>query len=102
MTGVTTSEMGNKSLRPTLPKVEEQKDDMGAYKEQFKQFAKIQGWREDKWAVKLGSLLKGKGLEVYTSKPPEQANDYLPSVEESCAETLSVDRGRFNADVSWQ
>ena len=79
-TGVMKSEMDNKSLRPTLPKVEEQKDDMDAYIEQIKQFAKIQGWREDTWAVKQCSLLKGKGLEVYTCKPPEQADDYLPSV----------------------
>ena len=39
---------------------------------------------------------------MYTSKPPDQADDYLPSIEECCAGTLSVDRGRFNADVSWQ
>ena len=67
--------MGSKSLRPKLPKFEEQKDDMDAYIERFERFARSQGWREDTWAVSLSSLLTGKGLEVYTSMPPEQADD---------------------------
>ena len=75
-TGVSKSEMGSKSLRPKLPKFEEQKDDMDAYIERFERFARSQGWREDTWAVSLSSLLTGKGLEVYTSMPPEQADDY--------------------------
>ena len=75
-TGVLKSEMGSKSLRPKLPKFEEQKDDMDAYIERFERFARSQGWRDDTWAVSLSSLLTGKGLEVYTSMPPEQADDY--------------------------
>ena len=76
-TGVSKSEVGSKSLRPKLPKFEEHKDDMDAYIERFERFARYQGWREDTWAVSLSSLLTGKGLEVYTSMPPEQADDYL-------------------------
>ena len=68
--------MGSKSLRPKLPKFEEQKNDMDAYIERFERFARSQGWREDTWAVSLSALLTGKGLEVYTSMPPEQAGDY--------------------------
>ena len=49
---------------------------MGAYIERFERFARSQGWREDTWAVSLSSLLTGKGLEVYTSMPPEQADVY--------------------------
>ena len=75
-TGFSKSEMGSKSLRPKLLKFEEQKDDMDAYIERFEQFTRCQGWREDTWAVSLSSLLTGKGLEVYTSMPPEQADDY--------------------------
>ena len=75
-TEVSKSEVGSKSLRPKLPKFEEQKDDMDAYIERFERFARSQGWREDTWAVSLSSLLTGKGLEVYTSMPPEQADDY--------------------------
>ena len=75
-TVVSKSEVGSKSLRPNLPKFEEQKDDMDAYIEYFERFARSQGWREDTWAVRLSSLLTWKGLEVYTSMPPEQADDY--------------------------
>ena len=49
---------------------------MDAYIERFERFARSQGWRDDTWAVSLSSLLTGKGLEVYTSMPPEQADDY--------------------------
>ena len=76
-TGVSKSEVGSKSLRPNLPKFEEQKDDMDAFIEYFERFARSQGWREDTLAVSLSSLLTGKGLEVYTSMPPEQIDDYL-------------------------
>ena len=72
-TGVSKSEVGSKSLRPKLPKFEEQKDDMGAY---IGCFARSQGWREDTLAVSLRSFLTWKGLAVYTSMPPEQADDY--------------------------
>ena len=68
--------MSSKSLRSKLPKFEEQKDDMDACIERFERFANSQGWREDTWAVSLSSLLTVKGLEVYTSMPPEQADDY--------------------------
>ena len=69
--GVLKSEMGSKSLRPNLPKYEEQKDDIDAYIERFERFARSQGWREDTWAVSLSSLLTGNGLEVYTSMQPK-------------------------------
>ena len=49
---------------------------MDAYIERFERFARSQGWREDTWAVSLSSLLTGKGIEVYTSMPVEQADDY--------------------------
>lgn len=63
-------------LRPRLPKFEESKDDIDAYIERFERFSISQGWKEDTWAISLSSLLTGKGLEVYTSMPPEQASDY--------------------------
>ncbi len=44
--------------------------------ERFERFAGSQKWPEDTWAVSLSSLLTRKGLEVLTSMPPEQANDY--------------------------
>ena len=68
--------MGSKSRRPKLPKFEEQKDCIDAYIERFERFDRSQGWREDTLAVSLSSLLTGKGLEVYTSMTPEQADEY--------------------------
>jgi predicted DNA-binding protein (UPF0278 family) len=65
-----------KSLRPKLPKFDERLDDMDAYIERFERFAKGQDWDISTWATSLSSLLTGKGLEVYTSMPPEEANNY--------------------------
>ena len=39
--GASKSEMGNKSLRPKLPKFEEQKDVMGAYIGRFERFTMV-------------------------------------------------------------
>ena len=69
-------EGGVKSLRPKLPKFDETKDEMDSFIERFERFARTQKWNEDTWAVSLSSLLTGKGLEVYTSMPPEQASEY--------------------------
>ena len=66
-----------KSSRPKLPKFDENHDDMDAYVERFERFAKGQGWGVDTLATSLSSLLTGKGLDVYTSMPPEQASDYI-------------------------
>ena len=70
------AEPTSKTPRPKLPKFEEGKDDMDAYLERFERFASSQKWVEDTWAISLSLLLTGKGLQVYTSMPPEQANDY--------------------------
>ena len=64
-----TAEPSSKSLRPKLPKFKEKKYDMDAKIERFE-------WNEDSWAVSLSSLLIGKGLEVYTSMPPDETNNY--------------------------
>ncbi|XP_045215060.2 trichohyalin-like [Mercenaria mercenaria] len=71
-----TDHQSSKTLRPRVPKFEVSKDNMDAYLERFERFAKSQGWKEETWAVSLSSLLTGKGLDVYTSMPPDQANDY--------------------------
>ena len=39
-------------------------------------FATSQKWDEGDWAVSLSLLLKGKRLQVYTSMPPDDANNY--------------------------
>ena len=70
------TDTNTKSLRPKLPKFEEAKDDMDAYIERFERFATTQKWDKSTWAVSLSSLLTGKGLDVYTAMPVEQASDY--------------------------
>ena len=75
-TTVASDTSSSKSLRPKLPKFEEGKDDMDAYIERFERFAKSNKWSEDTWAISLSSLLTGKGLEVYTSMPADQVDDY--------------------------
>ena len=67
---------GVKALRPKLPKFDEGKDDMDAFLERFERLASSQGWPEEIWAVSLSPLLTGKGLQVYSSMPSNQANDY--------------------------
>ena len=62
--------------RPKLPPLDEQKDDMGAYLERYEWFTTSQEWDEGYWAVSLSPLLTGKGLQVYSSTPPDNANNY--------------------------
>ncbi|XP_069107370.1 uncharacterized protein [Argopecten irradians] len=71
-----TEESRSMSLRPKLPKFDEQKDDMDAFLERFMNFAMAQNWSNDIWAVSLSPLLTGKGLQVYSSMPSTQINDY--------------------------
>ena len=52
-------------------------DDLESFLGQFERLAKIQNWREETWAIRLGTLLKGKSREVYVGLTDEQANDYI-------------------------
>ena len=63
--------------RPKLPAFDEQKDDLDVYLERYERFTTSQEWDEgDDWAVSLNPLLTGKGLQVYSSMPPGDANNY--------------------------
>jgi len=62
--------------RPKLPKFDEVQDDMDAYLERFERYATSQHWTRDSWAVSLSPLLTGKGLQVYTSMPAADSNNY--------------------------
>ena len=72
----TSVDFGVKGLRPKLPKFDENKDDMDAFLERFERFAVSQSWPEEQWAVSLSPLLTGKGLQVYSSMPATEANDF--------------------------
>ena len=62
--------------KPKLPKFEEDKDDMDIYLQRFERFAKMQKWKPEEWVVSLSPLLTGKGLEVYTSMPDTDLDNY--------------------------
>ncbi|KAK7492184.1 hypothetical protein BaRGS_00016658 [Batillaria attramentaria] len=65
----------NEHYSPKLPFYED-KDDIEQYIIQFERFARINAWGEDRWADKLGVLLKGKAREVYLKMDDEEASDY--------------------------
>ncbi len=62
--------------RPKLPKFDEKVDDIDAFLERFERFAQSQHWAQDTWAVSLSPLLTGKALDVYSSLPLDEANEY--------------------------
>ena len=52
------------------------RDNMDAYLHRFEDYAVVQGWAEDKWAVNLSALLKGNALETYYRMDTEDRKDY--------------------------
>ena len=66
----------NRTPRPKLPKFDEKVDDIDAYLERFERFARSQRWHEDTWAVTLSPLLSGKALDVYSSLPLAEADNF--------------------------
>ena len=62
--------------RPKLPKFEEERDNMDTYLQRFEKFAKTQKWDHAEWTTYLCALLTGKALEVYTSMPDTDVDDY--------------------------
>jgi hypothetical protein len=52
------------------------KEDLEAYLAQFERIARIQKWHPDTWAVRLGTVLRGKAREVYVRMDEEQATSF--------------------------
>ena len=63
------------AVRPTLP-VYKDGDDMGSYLIRFERVAELLKISETSYAVRLGSLLTGKAVDIYTSLPPDITADY--------------------------
>ena len=61
--------------RSKLLAFDEQKDNMDGYLERYERLATSQEWDEGDWAVNLSPLLAGKGLQVYSSMTPGDANN---------------------------
>ena len=64
------------TAKPKLPRFDEKHDDMDTFIERFERFAESQGWRSDEWAVFLSPLLTGKGLQVFSNMPSDEALQY--------------------------
>jgi len=52
------------------------KHDIDSYIHRFEQYAKLEKWPENTWAIYLAALLKGKALDVYTRLPLDEAKNY--------------------------
>ncbi|MES9950706.1 MAG: hypothetical protein ABW118_17245, partial [Candidatus Thiodiazotropha sp.] len=61
---------------PKLPYFDEQKDKMDSYISRFEKYAIANKWGEDRWAINLSALLRGRALEVYDRLSNDDANDY--------------------------
>ena len=70
-----TSDRHDRQL-PKLPYFDGKDGEIDAYLFRFEQHARVCEWPEDKWAVYLPSLLKGKALEVYHELSLEQSLVY--------------------------
>ena len=76
-TGDTTAAVSKSKVRgPKLASFEESKDDIDSYIHRYEQYALLQGWKKESWAVYLAALLKGKALDVYARLTPTEANNY--------------------------
>ena len=71
-----TSSEGHRSMRPNIPKLDENHDSIDAYLERFERLAENQGWERHSWSTRLSFLLTGQSMEVYISLPQEDTNDY--------------------------
>ena len=49
---------------------------MDAYLLRFERLASAYGWESSNFAIYLGTLLRGKALNVYTNLPKEVTDDY--------------------------
>ncbi|XP_037804877.1 uncharacterized protein LOC119599206 [Penaeus monodon] len=70
-----TSVLFDGASRPCLP-VFKDGEDMTSYLIKFERIASLLNFREETYAIRLGSLLTGKAVDIYTSLPPEITSDY--------------------------
>ena len=65
-----------KAKIPKLPMFNDDKDELDAYLQRFERYATEQGWKQKNWALNLSALLSGKALDVYSTLPIDEAQDY--------------------------
>ena len=70
------SQTSTGTTEPKLPRFDEKHDGMDTFIERFERFAESQGWNRAEWAVCLSLLLTGKGHQVFSSMPSDEALQY--------------------------
>ena len=66
----------SKAKIPKLPMFNDDKDDLDAYLQRFERYATLQSWKKENWALNLSALLFGKALDVYSTLPSSEAQNY--------------------------
>ena len=66
----------SKAKIPKLPMFNDDKDDLDAYLQRFERYATLQSWKKENWALNLSALLSGKALDVYSTLPSSEAQNY--------------------------
>ncbi|RUS90147.1 hypothetical protein EGW08_002114 [Elysia chlorotica] len=61
---------------PRIPVFVDSREDLDSYLKRFERLARANGWAESTWADRLGALLTGKALDVYSGLSDEESRDY--------------------------
>ena len=64
------------SWKPSLPKFEDETDDIDGYLKRFEHLAQTCKWRKSEWATILSTRLTGRAVEVYNNLSDTDACDY--------------------------
>ena len=76
ISGIITPTFSDPSVKPSLPAYRDG-EDISSYLIRFERIAQLLNLNPDSYAVRLGSLLTGKAVDIYTSLPPEITQDEL-------------------------
>ena len=74
--GESENECISRSAIPKIPPFDDVNDDMDSYLQRFEKLAVFYKWKESDYAYLLGTLLRGRALDLYVKLSPEVANDY--------------------------
>ena len=62
---------------PRIPVFVDNREDLDSYLKRFERLARANQWVESTWADRLGALLTGKALDVYSGLSDEESRDYV-------------------------
>ena len=87
---------------PKIPPFDDENDDMDSYLQRFEKLAVFYKWNESDYAYLLGTLLRGRALDLYVKLSPETANNY-ESLKAALLKEYVVNadmyRKKFNSSV---